>query len=390
MYFTLRAHGVIDLHLQGQNLMDEMKIMQGPSPYNKYIVFRRCEEGQGAGNVINGLLAAHMLGEEFGRLVCISKEKTDLLEAFKPKIPQALLECPSLPSRPENMTLDIQLLNFGSVVAPNECELRSLFASDEPIIWFSGNTYPRWPDVPDNFFAKFYEPTQQLKEILPWKEPPKTVVHLRHGDSRRDHRKGVDMDTLRKLGTELPSDTFLVTNWLSWYKFFEVNYGWRHPSWVSVKHSALLGVRWADVDRKANVSKTERNLQLWADWYTILMAKYVVHTHSDFSLSAIHGMNIESRTVQGILPDGTLHLTEEWWRDGEAPQPLVQRSEEKSQGCKAPPPEHKTIRKPVKELLAERRESIKEKDNAKETAEESQDDKRERQRAEKHEFVKSK
>jgi len=58
---------------------------------------------------------------------------------------------------------------------------------------------------------------------------------------------------------------------------------------------------------------------MWADWYTILTAKMVYHTHSDFSISAIHWQNIESKTIDGYDRFGHyLKLVDESWRqDGE-------------------------------------------------------------------------
>jgi hypothetical protein len=203
--------------------------------------------------------------------------------------------------------------------------MQTALSSNETIVWFTGNTYPRWRSVPDCFFSSFYEPTKALIAILPWQEAPALVVHLRHGDHVGDVRKGLDFETLTYLGEELPRETFLVTNWLAWYDFFE-KYGWHHPNWISIKHSAMRGITWADRVQRANVTEEERNLQLWSDWYTILSAKYVVHTHSDFSLSAIHWMNVRSHTVDGIDEGGHLVLLEEPWRRQGTQKPFSLRT----------------------------------------------------------------
>jgi hypothetical protein len=65
---------------------------------------------------------------------------------------------------------------------------------------------------------------------------------------------------------------------------------------------------------------------MWADWYTILTAEIVYHTHSDFSISAIHWQNIPSKSIDGYDPVlKELKLIEESWRvDGETPR-LVDR-----------------------------------------------------------------
>jgi hypothetical protein len=182
------------------------------------------------------------------------------------------------------------------------------------------------------------------QSILPWTEPPKIVVHLRHGDSKHDIRQGLDLDTFRQSGMLLPPDTFLVTNWLSWYDWFHTEFGWRHPPWISVQHSAIQGVRWAErtYPKMANISivitSKDRNRQLWADWYTIMKAtERVYHIHSDFSLSAIHCSDVDSRTIQGLFPqNGSLHLTTEWWRQGDhttSPPPLALRTQQELEGC---------------------------------------------------------
>jgi hypothetical protein len=307
------------------------------SKLSKYIVFRQYQQGQGAGNQIHGLLAALVLGIEFDRIVCISQEETDLLDVFQPILLQAKQDCPTLPSQPYNSSLDLVVLNF-ETNPPDECRIRAILESKEPIVWYSGNTYPRWPDITYNIFEQYLEPTSQLLAVLPWTEPPKVVVHLRHVDSKRDIRKGLDLGTLRQLGNFLPRDTFLVTNWLSWYDLFHSEFGWRHPPWISVQHSAIKGIKWAErtipIDNTTIITSKDRNQQLWADWYTIFKATDTVyHTHSDFSLSAIHSSNVNSWTIQGLFPNGSLHFTTEWWRQGSNPPPLVLRTQQTLEGC---------------------------------------------------------
>jgi hypothetical protein len=163
----------------------------------------------------------------------------------------------------------------------------------------------------------------------------------------------------------------------------------------------MKGVTWADIDKKAEVPIEERNLQLWADWYTIINAQVVLHTHSDFSLSACHWMNMEdSRTIQGVK-DGSLDLTEDWFRTQESTPPLSKRSSDELQHCVLRDVVFKT-RRPVKEILEERREHLaeyeKHKDHHqqvildKEEYSNSQDekDKSEPRRKEQSDFLRSK
>jgi hypothetical protein len=169
---------------------------------------------------------------------------------------------------------------------------------------------------------------------------PEVVVHLRAADGSGDARAGLDDKSLRALGDMLPrKTTYLVTNRVEWFDLFEKRYGWKHPSWDTVVHSAL-GMNWGQraaagglgagesSERKARqqYDKARQHMQLWADWYTILMARRVYHTHSDFSNSAIHWMNVEGHSIVGY--DDSRHellLTgQSWIVDGETP-PLIER-----------------------------------------------------------------
>jgi hypothetical protein len=244
--FIWKTQQIMDDFLQDNKLIDMIKTHQLPSPLDpkKYIVFTPVT-GQGLGNQLNGLLAAHLLGDEFGRIVCVGRWEWDaFFDAMEYVNPQAQATCKDLPPMMTNSSSDekITLLNFGN--SPNECQLREKLASDHRVIYFTGNTYPRWCTVPPNYWFRQYRPTQRLLEILPWKDPPHTVVHLRHGDNIADPRLGLDHNTLVELGESLPSDTFLVTNWVEWFDFFETKYGWRNSNWMTVQHSALTHLKW--------------------------------------------------------------------------------------------------------------------------------------------------
>lgn len=92
---------------------------------------------------------------------------------------------------------------------------------------------------------------------------------------------------------------------------------------------------------------TERRmqtLQLWSDWYTLLRAKRVYHTHSDFSLSAIHWMGnmvnttnmmIWSRTILDMnTTTNQLEFGEESWIIEEEVPPVVDRRGDQLKNCK--------------------------------------------------------
>lgn len=301
----------------------------------KYLVFKPIPHGQGSGQAMNGLLAAHLLGMEFNRVVCVAPNYTSFLQAFEPVLPQAIQECHTLKLNPKPDL--IPLINYHS--APDECVLTTELSSDNQIVYIVGNTYPGWREVPDNYFTRFYKPTPTLKSILPWSEPPSTVVHLRKGDRPTDPREGLDTKTLKALGKALPSDTFLVANNVNWFDFFSEKYGWRHPNWRAVRHSAFRSfMGWGNRGEltKEDESAEAQDLQMWSDWYSILCAKKVWHTHSDFSLSAIHWMNVESKTITGVDESGDLQLIDESWRREPLAPPLVDRRKEDLTNCRKP------------------------------------------------------
>jgi hypothetical protein len=305
-----------------------------PSMGEKYIIFIPIKKGQGTGNLIAGLLAAHLLALEFNRIVCVSPLYKTFLDAFEPVNPVAIEKCPELlagklPSR----TRDNYISLITYFPAPDECLLKGTLASDIQVLYLESNTYPRWPGIPDNLFFMNYRAKPELLEALPYKESPTTVVHLRQSDGNQDFRKGLDDASLNALGKMLPRDTYLVTNRVEWYDKFEREYGWSHPEWNEVIHSAYdksWGVRGAETS-KAHIAKMfdreTQNFQMWCDWYTILTAKLVYHTHSDFSISAIHWQNIDSHSIIGLnVATGELELEEESWRITGETERLVDRT----------------------------------------------------------------
>ena len=349
--FTWRTQHILETFLKGNELYDFMEANRQPSHIiypDKYIIVTPLR-GQGLGNQLNGLLAAHILADEFGRVLCVRHEGwKDFFQAMDYVNPQIQSLCENLSHMHKTVASHentISLVNFRGVA--NECELRQKLASKSKVLFFTGNTYPRWSAVPPKYWLRHYRPTKALLDLLPWKDPPHTVVHLRHGDNADDNRAGLDNTTLLALGNSLPSDTFLVTNWVEWFEFFKKNYGWRNANWISVRHSALPGLKWSSrhsetEHQKVNPTlrerqRAEQSLQMWSDWYTMIMAKKVLHTHSDFSLSAIHWMGTESKTIRGVLSNNSLLLVDECWRlddrkNGITPT-LSQRTKEQLRNC---------------------------------------------------------
>ena len=309
------------------------------SQTDKYFVFEGIMGGQGEGNAMSGLLAAHLLGYEFDRTVCVSDRWTPFHAAFQAIHPDAVTYCPTVLRKWDVNYLHVKrttLLNFEG--PPNECQLQQLFNSTEPIVGLSANTYPRWPKVPDNFFFSYYKAKPALLNMLSYHEqqPPPVVVHLREPDAvESDPRQGLTDEALRALGKMLPQ-AYLVTNRVEWYDLPYFAH-WQHPAWREVVHSAFerswgsRGQHYKPVEGEfiepvLKFDHERQNLQLWADWYTLVTAKKVIHTHSDFSLSAIHWQNIDSQTIGDWNPEThELELHPESWRaDGETAR-LVDR-----------------------------------------------------------------
>lgn len=276
----------------------------------RYLIFRPpFEDAQGVGNLMNGLLAAHFLGNEFNRTVCPSTEWKDFDLAFK----VLAAECQSI-IPPMTARNRIWLLNYAKEPI-NECELKRRLQGKTRTIYLVANAYPRWPasSLKVNF-EDFYRPTKGLQDILPWSSPPTAVVHLREADNSNDHRVGLDIPTGKALGAKLSDQTYLVTNQVAYYKFFQERFGWQHPPWTGVRHSALATVHWT---MGKPVTHSTQMLQLWADWWTIYNAKDVYHTHSDFSRSAARwGGCFESFTIGRYnSSENALALTRDSWGD---------------------------------------------------------------------------
>jgi hypothetical protein len=114
-------------------------------PPRKFLIFDSDLPGQGTGNIVSGLLSAHLLALEFGRIVCAEYPK--LYEAFELAHPWAIEHCPgALQHVRESVAAGrelkrIFLVNYEE--APDECRLKRTLGSDEKYIVMVGNTYPR-------------------------------------------------------------------------------------------------------------------------------------------------------------------------------------------------------------------------------------------------------
>jgi len=321
-FFIARIERVMDDYLNEHTFRQEL---EAPAAPKKYILYDANIPGQGMGNLLNGLLSAHMLGDEFDRIVCVSEAWTQFHAAFRSKLHGW---CSGLKQKSEDedpFEVDsARIIDFDGPV--NECELQRILGSDRKIVYIVGNTYPRWAGVTPGLWDQHYEPRKKLTDMLPYDQQPSTVVHLRCGDNVSDKRKGLRNATLVALKKNLPADTYLVTNKVGWYKYFSE---WKNPGWHGVRHSALV-VSWAKIVHRPPELV---NLELFADWYTILKANRVYHTPSSFSQSAIHFNNIGSKMIVGLEEDGRVKYEDESFRrDPEAPR-LVDRKGDQLKEC---------------------------------------------------------
>jgi hypothetical protein len=306
----------------------------------KFLIFRHVFTGQGAGNVLSGLLATHLLAVEFNRTVCVDYPSFQRVFSYEDNAMTHL--CESIQERhPPNDGNTIQRNNYDQSGFSSECSLKDRLESEDTadrFLYYTGNTYPRWvgggingtnshaaAEEEGDYLHRYYRPTPALLQILPWPslptsttqqqpQPPHTVVHLRQADGDLDPRPGLDDITLKTLGEALRSGNqnnnsnnvpYLVTNRVEWYDYFETHHGWAHPPWSQVQHSALH-IAWGgqhrtnDASGSSSNSKIEQELQLWADWYTLVRATHIYHTPSDFSKSAARwNTNIVSWTIRG-------------------------------------------------------------------------------------------
>ena len=242
----------------------------------RFVVFRDGGRGQGLGNITKGIFAAYHMAHDFDRIVCV--EWKAFREAFNP--PHQDL-CNNLHYGTKN-TQKVLFWNFGKSMPVDK--RRELFASNAKIISFEGNSLRDQPITPA-IYETVLLPTARLNATIPWREPPECVVHLRKGDSGSDKRKGLDEGTLQTLEKEKELvGCYLISNNFQWYKRFDMNAGWGHPPWDSVR---------------PHQSSTSTQMELWSDWYTIYRARKVYHTGSRFSESARHASGSISQMILG-------------------------------------------------------------------------------------------
>ena len=191
----------------------------------------------------------------------------------------------------------VEYWNFGTTATPEE--VRSIFASNENIVSFTGNDFvsPVFPRCEKASFHRAFAIRPKYSQCAV-KRP--CVAHLRKGDNQNDWRPGLDESTRILLGTTFP-DCHLITNNVHWYAEFE-NFGWTNSRWKSIEHSAF------------SAESDLNDFQMWSDWCSILNAKFVIHTPSAFSESAIRLSEVytTSKRIVGSKNQQLIIADETW------------------------------------------------------------------------------
>jgi hypothetical protein len=267
--------------------------------HQRFLLFRDGGRGQGIGNIMNRLLATHLLALSYNRTCCVSHWPS-FAKAFT-RIPAAA--CAGVSEA--IMIKHLSLWNFGSGQVDKKCwrsggSCDVLMQSDEVFIEITGNEYPFeiFPQLPVGLFESLYTPSELLVSYFKLQAPwPQTVVHLRAGDNSADKRDGVDRNSLDFLVHMLPVHTFVITNNEK-----------LHERFVTMGFKAYDAPRGQVHTTLSSDSTTV--LQAWRDWYTIFRAGVVLHTPSAFSESAARASGAFSRRVQAYNKRAVRNLSE--------------------------------------------------------------------------------
>ena len=124
----------------------------------------------GEGNVISGLLATHLLASEFNRTVCVDYPSFQKAFLYKKSITgKTLSSCSNYQSSTRTEYFETQQHDTSGFTS--ECALKErLQVHEESVLYYTGNTYPRWPNrnhFDPALFHHVYHPTSDLLQYLP-------------------------------------------------------------------------------------------------------------------------------------------------------------------------------------------------------------------------------
>ena len=296
---------------------DGFGICQDPEPpegwrsarYDHWIRYHAPVRGQGSGNLMLGLLAAHLLARYYKREVCVDWPHFN--EAFR-----SFLPCPSDILNAKATT--VSRWNFGETSL--EHDVACHMASNARVVAWEGNdvgvgnergeAFLRQKDSAETrawlgtVFDREYTPSESLRDLLPSAHQPypSSVVHLRVGDGCPEDDDAAECDfrgpfkTLganwSTLAAELrrcaPNATLLADRQSVFQKL--PGYGRQH-AFVRERRRLVSGHSIsARRTSEANFDhlNMHNHLAAWADWYLLTRAETVYHTASGFSESAIY------------------------------------------------------------------------------------------------------
>uniref|UniRef100_A0A0G4HVX5 Uncharacterized protein n=1 Tax=Chromera velia CCMP2878 TaxID=1169474 RepID=A0A0G4HVX5_9ALVE len=246
---------------------------------DRFIVFFGPSRGQGIGNMMFGLLRAHILARRFGRRVCVEWEDFEVAWDYDDE------GCADLKPK-----ISLHVWNFGRRNSDEEVEM--LLKSPLKSVYMTGN------ELQDNvrltgltWFFDFYSPKPALEALFPEVWPP-FVAHIRRGDGGRDIRGVFEypydpFPALRRClkGYVVLSDTTTVYKGLG-------------DSVLSPKKAIPH-----TIDSKLTDAQ---KVQTWFEWTLIAKAKKVLRTHSGFSESAIRVSDAQSFQFDNMITIGAV------------------------------------------------------------------------------------
>jgi len=140
--------------------------------HQRFLLFRDGGRGQGIGNIMNGLLATHLLALSYNRTCCVSHWPS-FAKAFT-RIPAAA--CAGVSEA--TMIKHLSLWNFGSGQVDKKCwrsggSCDVLMQSDEVFLEITGNEYPFeiFPQLPVGLFESLYTPSELLVSYFKLQAP---------------------------------------------------------------------------------------------------------------------------------------------------------------------------------------------------------------------------
>lgn len=268
----------IELHMsRSHRLMDvkrnsSSKIV-GRGCLQKTLTYKNGGRGQGVGNIMNGLIVAALLSEQANRKLCVYWPAFETVFKTRNSCP-----CP----RTSNTTYT-HFWNFGNTHSKDH--VFDVLFSDVEHVEMTGNDYPgyKWPSVPVTLFQNLFSSKISVPVV-------QLLVHIRVGDNLADQR--IRHENILKVRQLYPNAT-LITNDDRLYD----TTGWARPNY---RRSTKFHTTASIFDRT-----------LWHDWYSIYLAKFVIHTASSFSESALRLSCAPSKRIS----DGSSLLIDETWTD---------------------------------------------------------------------------